>query len=524
VNIRETLLRNTFWYGLITVAGLAFGVVMSVVLARGLGPARMGEYSYVLWASRTLAALATLGFSLAIVRYTASALARGDARLAWGFVRHLRRRQLVAASIVAAAAIPVMLLFAPPALRWPLVVVSLALFPVTLEHVYSHAVYGAQRYEITAQASAIKMTLHLLAAVAVLSLGFDILGLVIGNTLGTTISYVVQRAGARSLYPPSAAPVPADVRRELRGYLVPLSVVVVLDALVWDRSEVFFLMWWASPHDVAFYSLAFGLATKAMVLPEVAVGALLPTFSALHGRGARAELREVYRAALRHVALGAVAIASVGIAVAPGIVRLLYGEQYLAVANLFSALAVVAVLSAMRRVAWSALRGIGDRFWAVTATTIAAVVNLGGAALLIPAAGVWGAVVANSAAQAIATLIAFTVMGRAHGCGLPILSLVRITGAGALALMTASAVMGGTTDVLHVVLATVVGLAVYVAASLALRVVGPGEWRAGVRTLRRVLAQSPEPAAVASDPPAGASRNRRANIRAGAGDPSPAEP
>ena len=59
--------------------------------------------------------------------------------------------------------------------------------------------------------------------------------------------------------------------------------VAVLDALVWDRSEVFSLRLWGAPHDVAFYSLAFGLATKSMVLPEVAVGALLPT---LGGGGA----------------------------------------------------------------------------------------------------------------------------------------------------------------------------------------------------------------------------------------------
>ncbi|MBI2216261.1 MAG: oligosaccharide flippase family protein [Candidatus Rokubacteria bacterium] len=487
MSARGALLRNTFWYGLVTVGGLLTGVVMSVVLARGLGPARMGEYSYVLWVGRTLTAIATLGFALATTRYTATALAKGDAALAWGFVQLLRRRQLATTAIVAAIAIPVMLLAAPGSLRWPLVVVCLALFPVALEHIYSHAVYGGQRYELTAKASAVKMSLHLLAAVTVLSLGFDILGLVIANTIGTTIACAVQRGSVRRIYPRAAAPVPDDARAELRAYLVPLSVVVVLDAIVWDRSEVFFLRLWASPQDVAFYSLAFGLATKAMVLPEVAVGALLPTFSALHGRGASGEFRAVYRSALRHVALAAVAIASIGGALAPGIVGLLYGEQYLPVAALFAALVSVAAVSSMRRVAWSALRGAGDRRWAVTATSLAAAVNLAAAALLIPSGGVWGALAANSAAQGVATLIAFAVMARTHDCGFPIAAVARIALAGTLALVTTMAVLDGETHVLRLLVAGATGFTVYAGACAGLRVVGRAEWHVVSRTLRRRL-------------------------------------
>jgi O-antigen/teichoic acid export membrane protein len=505
VSVGRALLRNTFWYGLVTVAGLLAGVVMSVVLARGLGPARLGEYSYVLWVSRMLMAIATLGFALATVRYTATALAKGDVALARGFVQLLTRRQLVTAAIVAAIAIAVMLLAAPESLRWPLVVVCLALFPVSLEQIYSHAVYGGHRYDLTAKASTIKMSLHLLGAVVVLSVGFDILGLVIASVIGTTIACAVQRAGMRRIYPRPAAPVPDDTRAELGAYLVPLSVVVVLDAVVWDRSEVFFLRLWGSPHDVAFYSLAFGLATKAMLLPEIAVGALLPTFSALHGRGASGEFRAVYRSALGHVALAAVAIASIGGALARDIVVFLYGEPYLPVAALFAALVAVAALSSMRRVAWSALRGAGDRSWAVTATSLAAVVNIGGAALLIPAGGVWGALVANSAAQVVATLIAFAVMARTHGCGFPFAAVTRIAVAGALALATTLSVLDGDAHLVRLVAAGATGFIVYLGACVGLRVVGRAEWHGLSRAVRRRLGPRLAPARTAS----GAKANER---------------
>ena len=44
-SVRAALVRNTMWYGLVTIFGLAAGLVMSIVLARGLGPAAMGDYS-----------------------------------------------------------------------------------------------------------------------------------------------------------------------------------------------------------------------------------------------------------------------------------------------------------------------------------------------------------------------------------------------------------------------------------------------------------------------------------------------
>jgi O-antigen/teichoic acid export membrane protein len=487
--VPHSLARNTFWYGLVTVIGLVMGVVMSVVLARGLGPTAMGEYSYVTWASRTLTAIATLGFALGTVRYTASALANGDRDLAWGFVQLMRRRQLVATAIVAALALIAVLGVAPDTLRWPLAIVCVGLFPITLEHIWSHAVHGAQRYDLTTQVSTIKMGLQLVFTVVALALGFGILGVIVGSALGTSVSCALQYRRSRSIYAGAGRPVPEATRREVNAYLVPLSVVVVLDALVWDRSEIFFLRLWSSSDDVAFYSLAFGLATKAMLLPEITVGALLPAFAALHGRGAMDEFERVYRHALRYVALAALPIAAVGIPLAPAMVRLLYGEEYLTVAALFAAMAGVAVFASLRRVAWTALRGLGDRRCAVTATTIAAALNIGLAVLLIPRAGIWGAVVANTAAQLVATTWAFVVMSRVHRCRFPAADVVRVAAAAGLAGATTLALAPLHPELIRLALAGGGGVLTFLGAAIALRIVGAREWAFVVSWSRRLAAR-----------------------------------
>ena len=501
--IRDTLLRNTFWYGLVTFFGIAVGIVMSVVLARGLGPTQMGEFSYVLWATRTMAAVATLGFAIGTVRYTASAIARDDRALAWGIVHHLKRRQIAVATLVVGLTLPFVFVFAPESMRWPFVVMALGLFPITMEHIYSHALYGANRYDLTAQTSTVKMTLQLVAAIASLALGFGMVGLAIGIVGGSVVSTLIQARRAQSIYPANGAPVPDVVRRELRGFLVPLSVVVVLDALVWDRSEVFFLRFWMDPREIAFYSLAFGLATKAMIVPEITTGPLLPTFSALHGRGAIEEFRQVYRVALRNVVLVGVPISAVLAAIGPGLVTFLYGDEYRPVATLLGVMVVIATFVSTRKVAWMALRGLGDQRCMVPASGIAALLNIGAAILFIPTFHTWGAVLASTLGRVFATVTAFVVLARGHGCRPPMWDFARISVAGVLAYGATLSVAPESAGLLRLALGAGVGFATYVAAVLALRVVGPRDWQVIVGALKRRSARrtgSPPPAAVPVKP------------------------
>lgn len=489
MNVQAILLRNTFWYGAVTLVGLVAGLVMSIVLARGLGPALMGDYSYLLWALRTLTALSTLGWALATTRYTAGEYAAGNRARAWGFVRLFMRRQLVTTTLVVVVVLPVVLLLVPDDLRWPFVTLVLLLFPITVETIYTHAVHGAQRYDLTSQTSTVKISLQLLGAVVVVSLGGGIFGLALVLGLSAMAACLIQRRRAHDLFRGRSDVPTARWTPDVRAYVIPLSAVVVLDAIVWDRSEVFFLKLFTSSEDIAFYSLAFGLATKAMLVPEIVVGALLPAFAALHDRGAAEEFGRVYRSAIRYVALVGTPIAAVGAALAPGIVVWLYGEAYLPVAPLLGSLAVIGLVSALRKVAWAALRAVGDRRCALTATWTAALLNVGLAVALIPALGTTGAVVANGAGQLTATVWVFVGMARAHGSGFPAGPVARIAGGGLLAMATAWTIAGGSADLGRLALGGAAATAAFLAASVSTGVVGPREWTFLRASTRRLAAR-----------------------------------
>ncbi|HEU4370452.1 MAG TPA: polysaccharide biosynthesis C-terminal domain-containing protein [Methylomirabilota bacterium] len=487
MNVRHALVRNTAWYGLVTTVGVVSGLVMSIVLARGLGPALMGDLSYVIWAERTLTAMATLGYAFATVRYTAESFGREEVDRAWGFVRLFMRGQLVMTALVTLAVTPIVVGFADAHLRAPLLVIVATLSFVTIEGIYTHALQGAQRYDITARTSTLKMALQLVVAALAIALGVGLPALLAGMGITLAVSCWLQRRRVHEVYAAGLRAPPAPMTAEVRAYLLPLSIVAVLDAIVWDRSPVFFLGLHASSEAIAFYSLAFGLATRVMIVPGIVAGALLPALAALHGGGAPEEFEDLYRSALRYVALAGAPLAAIVAALGPGVILWLYGAAYLPAAPLVGALAGVALLSALRAVVWTALRAVGDRSCALVATAVAAVVNLGLAATLVPRWTTAGAVIATSAAQLTATAWVFAGMQRRYRTRLPLADLARIAAAGALTFVVTWAMAGDFRDPLRLVAAAVLGFAVYLLACVAARLVGPREWGLLTTSTRRLL-------------------------------------
>ena len=469
------LARNTLWYGSVTVLGLLVGLLMSVVLARGLGPDRMGDFSYAAWFMRLLETLAAQGLGLGTVRYTADALGRGNPGRAAGFLRRFTRVQIVLALSVVAIVAPLVLMFAPPALRLAYLAATLTVVPLSLEGIYMRATYGAQRYDLTARASALKMTLHLIVTAVVLYHGGGVAGVLVGQGVVTVLTCLVQRQYAHSLYTAVPERLPAPVWREARSFVIPLGAVLLLEMLVWDRTEIFFLRLYVSSGELAFYSLAYGLAGRLIVLPNIVVGPLLPALAALYGTGNREEFSRVFRRAVRYAMLVAAPLVAVSVAVAPGVVGLLYGERYAPVASMFRVLVVVMLIGVLREVAWAALQAAGARRSILYGSLVSTAIDLVLAVVLIPRIGTTGALIAASSAQTALAVWAMAAMQRGTGATLPGFAVARIVVAGAVACAVGLA-LSVTASVASVLTTALVAATTFVVMVAVLAVPEPGEW------------------------------------------------
>jgi O-antigen/teichoic acid export membrane protein len=291
------------------------------------------------------------------------------------------------------------------------------------------------------------------------------------------------------------------VLRYARG----VSALVVLDAIVWQRTEVAFLQALAPTAEVAFYALAFGVAAQVGRIPYQLSVVLFPSFPALVGAGRTTELAALHATAMRYLVLLGAPLA-VGLAVtAPAIVRVLYGPVYDGAAPALALLALGGLVACAAGASPAVLHATKRQDRLVRQAVAAAIVNLTLALALVPLQGALGAALASVLAQGLGSGLAIQAAARVVGGGLPIAALARITlaalGMGAVAAVPALAVGG----VAGLTGAVVLGAAAYPLALRALRALTaedldrvrvlaarlPAPARAGSLELARYLCREP---------------------------------
>jgi O-antigen/teichoic acid export membrane protein len=147
------------------------------------------------------------------------------------------------------------------------------------------------------------------------------------------------------------------------------------------------------------YSVAFMAVSTAVSLPSSVISAAMPAVAAQEGAGRVQEAAASLGAAFR-VLLVASAIITAGVAsLGPPLVSLAYGAEFLEAANLIPLLSIGIVASTTAMLFWSFMQGSGRMRIPITASAMAAVVDLGVAFALVGSLGAKGAAIANVCAQ-----------------------------------------------------------------------------------------------------------------------------
>lgn len=271
-------------------------------------------------------------------------------------------------------------------------------------------------------------------------------------------------SGGQAVHPSAPGTIPA---REHSRYARACLTMSLLDAIVWQRSELFFLGYFSTPAAAGQYHIAHGLAGTAM---KAVPGALIPLLVPAMARARSPdELAMTYRSATRWMAILAIPVATGVCLVSGSLVALLCGPGYGGVAPLLSALAVCnAAVMVLGYPASSVLYAAGgERVIARVGMAVAAL-NLMLALALIPPLGAPGAALANALAQ-LASLgpgmaLAFARMpGRPH---LP--DIARPLAASALMIVPVQAIVQTLPTLPGLVAAVMAGAATYGAALVGL--------------------------------------------------------
>jgi hypothetical protein len=108
-DLTDRLARASLWSFLIYVGGAGLTGLAQLVIARTVGATSYGIYSYVLAWTTMLSYVATLGFSMVLLRFVPSYSVKGQWSLARGVIRFAFQRSFLVAMAIAICGIAVVL-------------------------------------------------------------------------------------------------------------------------------------------------------------------------------------------------------------------------------------------------------------------------------------------------------------------------------------------------------------------------------------------------------------------------------
>jgi O-antigen/teichoic acid export membrane protein len=254
-----------------------------------------------------------------------------------------------------------------------------------------------------------------------------------------------------------------DLRVALR-FAAPVSYLVLLDMVVWQRSEIFFLKRSSTLKEVAFYSLAFLIAGKLAEVVGGITSTLLQLQSQSYAREGITAVAEIQGKALRSVQTILAPLCLFGAVLAKPVVALIYGDAFSALTQVLWVLLLSPIAMSATDIGIASIYALGKQKSLLFPLTGVAVLNIILAASFVPRMGAVGAALANTTAQLLEGIIVLLFSTSMLSTKIPWRNLSIIYSAALLASAPALYLASKSAPLTMVMSATVMGCIGYVIA------------------------------------------------------------
>lgn len=445
---KDMLVRGALLMTGSTYINYAVGLLISVLIARAVGPDAFGGYSYVVWLSGVLVVLANNGLNTTGIRFISESLGRDEPQAAREVHGWLLRRQHLCMVIMAVAFVACLPLLEPAGWGERSLVFFAA---VTLVSLLGKAYYlfsvsvakGYARFDIEAVSTLSMTALNLVGVGALVLAGAPLSAYL---TLFAAISLLhiaaaallLRRAGIR---PDRAAP-DATLLARLKPHLAWTVVLTIIYALGNKSIETYLLNTLVGAADVGFFVIAASLTRGGIdLLSSGLTTVLLPAMGHAYGAGGQARVNLILADSVRYFTFLGLILAGAVAFVAEAVITVMYGTDYAPAILVLQTMAVVGGLT-LSEGAFAAILATTENqklraIFAVGAIVITAVAAL----LLIPRYGLMGAVAAHAVARLVIFLAFAAITARVLKVRYPFRALAAQFMAAGLALLPAFALV-----------------------------------------------------------------------------------
>ena len=436
---RLAVLRSVTLVSASTYVEYALGLVVSVWIARTLGPADFGRYAFTVWLCSWLMTCSNHALTTSSTKFIAEADGAGRPDLASHIAHRLSRYQNLSSLVVVLLFVAATLIIRPVEWRqslWP--ITALVIVAVVAKANYAMLVAiekGQERFEPVSIATVLAGVIGLGLIGAATAVHATMVAFFALFAVACLMLNLINRlAFHRYCRPFAAGPIPDDVHKRLSRHLRLTAALVLLISLRSSTIEVFLLNTYATTTAVGFFAIASTLTRGAIELLSVGLTTtLLPYMAKSFGKNGTSEAARLLTEAARFYWATGLVIAGIGLVTTPEIVRLMYGNRYVAAIPAIEAMLVLAGLLLIGN-SIAAFQTVVDRQDdRVRISVLALIVNAVLGIALVPHFGLAGAMMTYGGTRFAELGLAIFYLRRATSGSLPIADMARLFGAAVVA-------------------------------------------------------------------------------------------
>lgn len=435
----RTIARNGVLAAIDLAAGLVTGIIASVLVGRAMGPSKLGEYNFLVWGITTVSLLASRGVPVTMWKFASEHRGAGRLEQTHTLIRASVWIQATLALIVLACTLCWLALFTTPAERPYAVPALLALTPAFLIAALNSAIAIYEDMTWNVIPSLLSTALNF--AIVLLTLHYDwgLPGLAWSLLLPRLVDLSVRYYGFHTIFGRlliqgghiySLEGISSDERRRFARYTGQVTMLMVVQAILWSRSEVWFLKRFRSAAEVSYFSLGFNFLDKINLLPNLIGEAVAPSMMVEYGRS-RESAGRMSLATLRYIALFASPLVLGLFAVSQPLVVTFYGAAFIPAILPMAIQALLMVPRIFLHPAQALLSAAARIDLSIKFGLALSAVNLALDSVLVVYGGAPGAALANGLAQLAATVIFWRCALNEYGLRFPWTNVGRITAASA---------------------------------------------------------------------------------------------
>jgi O-antigen/teichoic acid export membrane protein len=330
------------------VFGIFASLVTSILVARLIGPVRLGPFNYVVWLTNITSAVGSFGLPTTTRKYMADYLNLGEAGTANAVYRFALKLQILIGAAVTVVGIALVFLVGDAGYHTVSLLLVLNMAPRMIGFIPSQANNAAEKMRQNTAPALIGAGLNTVLTLLSLWLGWGLIGIASGIIASASIETVLKlRSAYRLLAQAPPVAISPDLRRRMFSYSGQGVVLMLLNVIVWDRSDMIILK--ALNPDVrqlSFFSTAFNLTERILLLPNAFAGSLSVTIMAQFARG-QERLQQLTMLGAKYSFLIALPLLGGMACISRPMILLLYGEGFRPMIPVFAVVSLLAISKAL---------------------------------------------------------------------------------------------------------------------------------------------------------------------------------